>query len=109
MPASSSTFNASAAALWASAFVILAIIIVQAGRMPGNPAYAAVEADRGAYTLMTADSGKGGDVEPDEILCVIDSRDQVLLVYEIENARQGGLVLRERQSLEELFIRARGR
>jgi hypothetical protein len=56
---------------------------------------------------MTADSGKGGDVEPDEVLCVLDSRDQVLMVYEIENARQGGLTLRDRYSLEEQFVRAR--
>jgi hypothetical protein len=109
MPATTTSINAPATALWASAFIIVAIIIMQAGRLPGNPAHASVVADRGDYTLMTADSGKGGDIEPDEILCVIDSRDRVMLVYEIENARQGGLVLRERLSLDELFMRARGR
>ncbi len=104
---STTRFNSSAAALWASSFVILAMINVQAGRLPGNPAHASTVADRGAYTLMTADSGKGGDTEPDEILCVLDSRDQVLLVYDVENARQGGVVLRDRYSLDELFVRAR--
>ncbi len=99
--------NASAAALWASAFVILALIIVQAGRMPGNTANASMQADRGSYTLITADSGRGGDADPDEILCVIDSREQVLLVYEVEDARRSGIVLRDGYALNDLFIRAR--
>ena len=101
------TINFSAAALWASAFVILALVIVQAGRMPGNLANAATVADRGAYTLMTADSGKGGDAEPDEVLLVIDSREQMLLVYECEDARRGGVVLRDGYSLIDLFVKAR--
>jgi hypothetical protein len=110
MPSSATPkFNSSSAALWASAFVILALIIVQAGRLPGNLANAAVQADRGSYTLMTADSGKGGDEEPDEILCVIDSREQILLVYDIENARQGGIQLRDGYALSDLFVQARGR
>lgn len=110
MPTTSSRttrFNSSTAALWASAFVILALIIVQAGRLPGNPAHAAVVADRGSYTLMTADSGKGGDTEPDEVLCVIDSREQILLVYEVEDTRRGGIILRDGYALGELFTRAR--
>lgn len=104
---SNTSVNFSAAALWASAFVILAMIVVQAGRIPGNAANAAVQADRGDYTLLTVDSGKGGDTEPDEILCVIDSREQVLLVYEIEDARRGNMILRDGYSLADLFVRAR--
>lgn len=95
------------AALWASAFVILALVIVQAGRLPGNAAHAHMVADRGEYTLMTADSGRGGDSEPDEILCVIDSREQILLVYEVEDARRGVVTLRDGYPLNELFVRAR--
>ena len=34
------TFNPSATALWASAFVIAALVILQAGRLPENAAYA---------------------------------------------------------------------
>jgi hypothetical protein len=101
-------FNVPAAALWASAFVILALIIVQAGRLPGNAANAAVQADRGSYTLLTASNGKGGgNGEPDEILCVLDSREQMLLVYEIEDVRRGGIQLRDGYPLSELFIRAK--
>lgn len=99
--------NVPAAALWASAFVVLAMVIVQAGRLPANLANAATVADRGSYTLMTADSGKGGDSEPDEILLVIDSREQVLLVYETEDARRGGIVMRDGYLLNDLFVKAR--
>ena len=99
--------NLSTAALWASAFVILALIVVQAGRLPANAAHAAVQADRGDYTLLTVDSGRGGDSKPDEILCVIDSREQVLLVYEVEDARRGSIILRDGYTLSDLFVKAR--
>ena len=98
----------SAAALWASAFAILALIIVQAGRLPSNTANAAVQADRGSYTLLTASNGKGGSPgEPDEILCVIDSREQMLLVYEVEDVRRGGITIRDGYMLSDLFLKAR--
>jgi hypothetical protein len=100
-------FNSANASLWASAFVIVALIIAQAGRLPGNLANAGVVADRGSYTLMTADSGKGGDTEPDEILCVIDSREQMLMVYEVEDTRRGGMIPRDGYPLSDLFARAR--
>ena len=100
-------FNAGAAVLWASAFVIIALIIVQAGRLPGNAAYAEMVADRGSYTLMTADSGRGGDEDPNEVLYVIDSREQTLLIYEVEDARKRQVIYREGQPLDQLFQRAR--
>ena len=105
---STTSFNFSAAGLWGSAFVILALIVVQAGRFPGNAANASVQADRGSYTLLTASNGKGGQPgEPDEILCVLDSREQMLLVYEIEDVRRGGMMLRDGYMLSDLFIKAR--
>jgi hypothetical protein len=101
------TINPAAAVLWASAFVIAAIIIMQAGRLPGNMAHAEVVADRASYTLMTADSGRGGDTEPDELLYIIDSREQVMLVYEVEDARKKTITFRDGHSLDSLFQRAR--
>ena len=101
------TINPAAAVLWASAFVIAALIILQAGRLPGNAAYGDMTSDRGAYSVMTADSGRGGDEDPDEILYVIDSRDQVLLVYDIEDSRRAQIILRDGYSLDNLFMRAR--
>lgn len=101
------SLNPGAAVLWASAFIIGALIILQAGRMQGNTANATMVADRGSYTLLTADSGTGGDTDPDEILYVIDSREQILLVYEVEDARKRQVMLRDGYSLDTLFQRAR--
>ncbi len=97
----------SAAALWASALVIAALTIVQAGRLPSQPAHGEMTASRADYTIRTTNSGRGGDVDPDELLYVIDNRDQVLMVYEIEDARRGQIILRDGGSLDLLFRRAR--
>ena len=99
--------NTSSAALWASAFVIGALTIVQAGRLPGPAAHAEMVSGRSDYTLLTTDSGTGGDSNPDELLYVIDNRDQVILVYEIEDAREKRMILRDGGSLQNLFRAAR--
>lgn len=99
--------NPAAAVLWASAFVIAALIIMQAGRLPANAAHAAVAADRGSYSLLTSGSGRGDDADPYELLYVIDSREQVLLIYEVEDARKKQIVLREVYNLDQQFQRAR--
>ena len=101
------TINPASAILWASAFVIGALVIMQAGRLQGNIANAEMVADRGSYTLLTASSGRGGEAEPDELLFVIDSREQILLVYEVEDARKRQIHLRDPQNLDLLFQRAR--
>lgn len=101
------TINTGAAALWASAFLIGAMIILQAGRLPGNVASAEMSTNRGAYSLLTIDSGRGDDARPDELLYVIDSHDQLLFVYEIEDANRGGIYLRAGGSLANLFANAR--
>ncbi|MEE8154236.1 MAG: hypothetical protein V3T53_04670 [Phycisphaerales bacterium] len=103
----SQKINSSAAVLWASAFVIAAMILVQAGRLPGQAAHAEMTATRADYTVMTTNSGRGGDGDPDELLYVIDNRDQVLLVYEVEDARRGGVILRVGWSLPFQFASAR--
>jgi len=97
----------SAAVLWSSAFVLAALVIVQAGRLPGNPAYAEMGVESGGYTLVTIDAGRGEDCDPEELLFVIDSRDEMLLVYEIEDARQRQVILRGGGSLRNLFQNAR--
>jgi hypothetical protein len=83
------------------------MIIVQAGRLPGNAAYAEMAAQRGSYTLVTTNSGHGGENDPDELLYVIDSREQTLMVYEIEDARRQSITLRDGGSIDSLFTRAR--
>jgi hypothetical protein len=98
----------SASSLWASAFVIGALVIVQAGKLPGSAAWGDVmSTSSGDFTLLTADSGRGGDIEPYQVLFVIDNRQQALMIYEIENAQQRRITLRDGGSLDALFRRAR--
>lgn len=98
-----------AAVLWASAFVIAALAIVQAGRLPGSTAYAETVAELGDYTVLTARTGKGPDDRPYEALWVIDNREQVLIVYDLEDAQRGKLIVRGGGSLRNLFRTARPR
>ena len=95
--------NTGSAILWASAFILAGMLIIQAGRMAGNAAHADMTATDGAYTLMTTSAGTGDDASPNEVLFVIDNNDQVLLVYEIENAQTGRMFLRDGGDLDNLF------
>jgi hypothetical protein len=88
--------------LWASAFVIAALVIVQAGRLPANQAYAETVSTKSGYTLLTADSGRGAEENPDEILCVIDNAAEVMLVYEVD-ARSRTIVVRDGGPLAPYF------
>ncbi len=97
------------AVLWASAFVIAALTIVQAGRLPGQSAYAETVSDLGDYTVLTARTGKGPDDRPNEALWVIDNRERVLIVYEMEDAQRGIFIVRDGGSLQNLFRTARPR
>ncbi len=99
--------NGSAAVLWASAFVITALVIIQAGKLPGQAAFADMASTRGDYSVMTTNSGRGGETDPDELVYVIDNRDQVLLVYEVEDAKRGGITLRDGWNLAATFNQAR--
>ncbi len=113
MTTQSTTMNRSgtrpAAALWASAFVIAALAIVQAGQLPGNSAHAETTSEFGDYTLLTARTGKGPEDRPNESLWIIDNREQVLMVYELEDAQRGTLTVRGGGSLHNLFLQARPR
>jgi hypothetical protein len=77
----------SSSVLWASAFVILAMAISQAGRLAPNPAYAgdAVTTNSG-LSLLTASSGTGPKEAPYDLLYVVDSQDELLYIYWIDNA-----------------------
>lgn len=93
------TSMAPSAALWASAFVILAMILVAAGRGGGNAAYAEMVATVGDYTVMTTQGSS------DEIILVLDERNEELLVYKIQNQRE--IMLFETLSLSRTFLDAR--
>ncbi|MCA9293603.1 MAG: hypothetical protein KDA20_07300, partial [Phycisphaerales bacterium] len=69
-----------AAALWASAFVIMAMIVTQASRLGlGSAAYADVS-KAGDLTTLTAAARNN-----DDILLVLDGRTETLSAYGIMN------------------------
>jgi len=94
-------------ALTASAFVLGGLVLLQAGRLPENPAIAADSNVKGDFTVLTARSGRGDEITPNQILYVIDSRNETMLVYEVEDARRGQITLRSGGALPALFARAR--
>lgn len=92
---SSSTF------MWASAFVLAALIVVQAGRMGESQARADLVSSVGGVTALTVAGAASED-----LLMVIDGRSEELFVYRVEN--QNNLELYRRYSLPRMFTDARG-
>lgn len=87
--------------LWVSAGVLAALIVVQGAGVLDAPAHAEMTSTSGAYTMMTTDGGN------DEILVVVDSSQESLMVYKSD--RNQGLQLLEREDLTGVFARARAR
>jgi hypothetical protein len=100
-----------AVALWASAFILAALTIVQAGRLPLNAAFAgAANQGNEGVSVVTCETGLGPDNKPYEALWVLDSRGEMLFIYYIENANAGekSLLLRQVVPVPDLFRQARG-
>ncbi len=98
-------------ALWASAFILAALTVVQAGRLPLNAAFAgAANQGNQGVSVVTCETGLGPDNKPYEALWVLDSRGEMLFIYYIENANAGekSLLLRQVVPVPELFRQARG-
>ena len=97
------------AILYASAFILAALVIITAGRLPENSAHANMAAvGTGGYTLLTAPTGLGTLEQPFELLYVIDNQSQMLFVYAVENAADRRVTLRTGASLPTLFRNGRG-
>ena len=99
------------AILTASAVLLAALTIIQAGRLPFNAAYAGAANQGGQGTsLVTIDSGLGPKERPYELLWVLDGRGEMVFVYYMENANAGekALLLRQAMPVTELFRLARG-
>lgn len=99
--------NPAFATMWATAFILGGMILMQAGRVPSNSAHAGTANGHDDFSVLTARSGSGDLSSPNDLLYVIDGRDEVLLVYEVEDARKGGITLRDGGSLEVLFRSSR--
>lgn len=91
-------------ALWASAFVLLALVLIQAETMLAQPfergdaAHAGMVSQTGNLTVMTADAGA------DDLLLVLEGRTEELLVYRSD---RNGVQLQQRLSVPKLFQDAR--
>ncbi len=88
------------AALWASAFVLAALTIVQAGAGRGSAAQAQTVSNVGDLTALTSRS-----TVDEDIFCVLDGRSESLLVYRIDN--QNKIELQQTIKLAEAFAEAR--
>jgi hypothetical protein len=99
----------SAAVLWASAFILGALVIITAGKMPENAAQAGMATTgTGGFSLMTSSMGLGPDMERYELLYVIDNQTQMLYVYTVDNAADRRIMLRGGSFLPNLFRVGRG-
>ena len=93
--------------LIASALVLLALILVQAGRsgesspVAPNTALAEMAAISGGYAAMTTQ----GQSSSEELLYVLDQRAERLMVYRVENQRD--IVLQRSEDLARVFAQAR--
>ena len=98
--AASTRVDSGAAALWASAFVIMALIVTQASRLGlGTAAYADVS-KAGDLTTLTAAARNN-----DDILLVIDGRTETLSAYGIVN--RSSIRSYPVHNLRDLFSQAR--
>ncbi len=89
------------AALWASAFVILALILTESSRRGHqHAALAGDAANVGDLSVLTAASGTDEDV-----LCVLDQRNETLSVFGVEQGRSVQLL--QVQDLRQAFLQAR--
>jgi len=86
----------STAVLWASAFVILAMILLRAGDLRGSMAHGEMVTDSGSdYVVMTVDGGS------DDVLLVLDQRNEELFIYGVKT--QQSVELFQRFKLARLF------
>lgn len=107
MSKSTPRLDTPSAILWGCAFLMAALVITQASKLPMNPAYGEMATTQDDFSLMTTNSGFGNAADPYELLWIVDSRTEMLLVYEIEDIATEGITLRETSYLPNWFRNAR--
>lgn len=89
--------------MWASAFVLLGLIVLQVQGLAqiqgGSAAHAGMVAQTGPLTALTADAGGGED-----LLLVLEGRSEELIVYRTD---RNGTLLHQRLPIPKLFEDAR--
>lgn len=95
--------------LVASAFVIAALVIVEAGSLPSPSAHAgqAIAMPQG-FSMSTVRVSTAGDGSVQELLYVLDGRDELLYIYEVPKASDRRIVFRGGVLLPTLFAKGRG-
>ena len=90
--------------LLATAFLMGALVIMQAGRLPQQSAFAgdAITGSDG-FTMITASSGFGKDTRPYELCFVLDNYSDMMFVYEVPQSTSRSVVLRNGTDLPYLF------
>jgi hypothetical protein len=78
----SGRIHSGVAALWASAFVLMGLIIVSAGRFEGE-ALADVS-EVGDLTVLTVATG---DLNSEEVVAILSRRSETLFIYGVEQGR----------------------
>tara|TARA_R110000737_G_scaffold2923_18_gene10253 strand:- start:421359 stop:421730 length:372 start_codon:yes stop_codon:yes gene_type:complete len=83
--------------------VLVVFVMSKVVGVMDSPAIAEMTISDSGYTMMTTNGGA------DEILVLVDSREESILVYRVAQGAQenGGLELLERESLSAVFSRAR--
>ena len=87
--------------MWLTAGVLMGLIVLQGGGFFESTAKAEMSTVSGTYSVMTTDGGN------DEIMVVVDSRQETIMVYRTFNNNKLSLI--ERENLSSLFTRARAR
>ncbi len=86
-------FDSAAAALWASAFVVAALLLLLVGqRNIGNQAHAGLVSSVDDHTILTFDGGN------DDLVMVLDGRGEEIFVYGIKNQTTFEFLARHRLS-----------
>jgi hypothetical protein len=100
-PPAAAQIDHGAAILWASAAILGALIILQAGRLPsGERAVAGDVTEVASLRLITVDVGNNEDA-----LAVLNHGDETISIYGLENGRT--LELYQVARLSDLFSEAR--
>jgi uncharacterized membrane protein len=90
-----------AAALWASAAVIAALILVQGSRLTGETARADVVSTTGSLTVLTFEG------QNEDLIAVLDARSEQIMLYRVVN--RNALELQQSYSVARMFSDAANR
>ncbi len=102
-----SNMSTGTAVLWSTALLLAALVIVQAGKLESRASADQANSGQLGFSVCSATTGQGTPAEPIEAVYIVDSRDEVLLVYAMERFTDMKVQLRHTESLPNLFMQAR--